>query len=165
MRFAATLFPPVVSLYTMRMHMNDPAWWEQYAPGTGRDLADPGRTAFNRGVKSVLIVELLGNLEHSFRLILNQLDPGTRALKFLDICQSLFRTSNPRLRNVPAGWEPTVQLLRLMRNTIHTSWAYSPESGKNCTVIFNSIKYEFIVGKPLDFVSWDLLGAISDSSS
>ena len=50
-----------------------------------------------------------------------------------------------------------------MRNTIHTAWAYFPDNGKNATVIFKGTRYEFIVGKPLNFVSWDLLGQISES--
>ena len=163
MRLASILFFPVVSLYTMRIHMADPAWWEQYAQGTGSDLANPGRTAFDRGIKGKLIMDLLGNLEHSFRLILNQLDPSNGASNFSTISRSLFRASNPRLSNIPAGWEPTIELLRLMRNTVHNSWAHFPDNEKNATVIFNGIKYEFIVEKPLDFVSWDLLGEISES--
>jgi len=163
MRLASILFFPVVSLYVMRMHMHDPDWWEQYAPGSGVDMANHGRDAFDRGVKGRLIVELLGNLEHSFRLILNQLDPTNTDWKFQKICQSLLRPSHPRLDKIPAEWEPTLQLLRLMRNTVHNSWTHCPENGKNATVIFKGKSYEFIVEKPLDFVSWDLLGDITRS--
>src|SRR5574340_197953 len=164
MRLASILFFPVVSLYVMRKHMHDPAWWEQYAPGAGVDLADQGRTAFNQGVKCRLIVELLGNLEHSFRLILNQLDPTNKAKKVSKIFESLFRPSHPRLNNIPAGWEPTLQLLRLIRNTVHNSWTHCPDNGENATVIFKGNSYEFTVGKPLDFVSWDLLGDLIETS-
>lgn len=163
MRLASMLFVPVVSLYTMRIHMADPAWWEQYAQGDGNDLADYGRTAFDKGIRGKLIMDLVGNSEHSFRLILNQLDPANEASKFATICQSLFRATNPHLSSVPADWEPTIKLLRLMRNTIHTAWAYFPDNGKNATVIFKGNKYEFIVGEPLNFVSWDLLGEISEN--
>ncbi len=163
MRLATILFVPVVSLYTMRVHMHDPVWWEQYAPGAGKDLADAGRTAFDKGVKSKLILDLVGNLEHSFRLILSQLDPANKASNFGSIYRHLFRTSNPLLDSAPSGWEPTFELLRLMRNTVHNSWAHSPDNGKNTHVIFNGKRYEFVVGKPLHFVSWDLLGEIADS--
>jgi hypothetical protein len=163
MRLASMLFVPVVSLYVMRIHMADPAWWEQYSQGAGNDLADPGRTAFGRGIKGNLIIDLVGNSEHSFRLILNQLDPTNEASKFATICEGLFRTTTPHLSKVPDDWEPTIKLLRLMRNTIHTAWAYFPDNGKNATVIFKGTKYDFIVGKPLNFVSWDLLGEISES--
>ena len=163
MRLATILFVPVVSLYSMRVHMSDPAWWEQYAPGDGGILVDQGRTAFDKGVKGKLIMDLVGNLEHSFRLILKQLDPSNKASKFSTISQSLFKTTNPYLSNVPADWSETTKLLRLMRNTIHTAWAYFPDNGGNEAVIFKGNKYQFIVGKPLDFVSWDLLGEVSET--
>jgi hypothetical protein len=163
MRFATILFVPVVSLYTMRVHMHDPMWWEQYAPGAGKGLADAGRTAFDKGIKSKLILDLVGNLEHSFRLILNQLDPANKASKFGSIYRRLFGASNPLLDSAPSEWEPTLELLRLMRNTVHNSWAHFPDNGENTHVIFNGKRYEFVVGKTLDFVSWDLLGEIADS--
>jgi hypothetical protein len=58
--------------------------------------------------------------------------------------------------------KPTFELLRVMRNTVHNSWAHFPDNGKNTHIIFNGKRYEFVVGKPLDFVSWDLLGEIVD---
>jgi hypothetical protein len=163
MRLGSILFVPVISLYTMRVHMCDPAWWEQYAAGSGGMLANPGRTAFDRGIKGKLVLDLVGNLEHSFRLILNQLNPTNKASKFATICDSLFRPTNPFLSNAPADCEPTMKLLRLIRNTVHTSWAYFPDHGKDETVVFKGVTYQFVVQKPLNFISWDLVGEISES--
>lgn len=163
MRLASILFVPVVSLYTMRVHMSDPGWWEQYAQGFGTTLADPGRTAFDKGIRGKLVLDLVGNLEHSFRLILNQFDQANKASKFASICQSLFRTTNPYLSNVPADWEPTTKLLRLIRNTVHTSWSYFPDNGKDETVTFQGTTFQFVTGTPLNFISWDLLGQITES--
>jgi hypothetical protein len=95
----------------MRLDMHDPAWWAQYAGREAKEPANPGRTAFDRGVKSKLIMDLVENLEHSFRLILNQLDPANKASVFANICQSLFRARNPHLSNVPPGSELMVQML------------------------------------------------------
>ena len=163
MRFSTILFVPVVSLYTMRVHMCDPAWWDQYAPGSGDKFADIGRTAFDKGIRGKLVLDLVGNLEHSFRLILNQLDPANKASKFAAICQRLFRATNPHLSSVPADCEPTIELLRLIRNTIHTSWAYFPDNGKDETVVFKGATFHFVMGRPLNFISWDLLEDISES--
>lgn len=163
MRLSTILFVPVVGLYTMRVHMCDPAWWEQYATGVGSSLAAPGRTAFDRGIKGKLIMDLVGNLEHSFRLILGQLDPHNKASKFRSICHSLFRSKNPYLSSISAEWEPTMNLLRLIRNTVHNSWAHFPENGRAETIVFRGITYQFVVGKPLTFISWDLLGNICES--
>lgn len=163
MRLGTILFVPVVSLYTMRVHMCDPAWWEQHATGAGSGLAAPGRTAFDRGIKGKLILDLVRNLEHSFRLILGQLDPHNGASKFWSICQSLFRSEKPYLSSIPTDWEPTMKLLRLIRNTVHNAWAHFPENGKDETVVFRDITFQFVVGQPLTFISWDLLGNISES--
>jgi hypothetical protein len=85
----------------MRIHMADPAWWEQYTRGTGNDLAVPGRTAFDRGIKGKLIMDLVGNSEHSFRLFLYKLDPANEASKFATICKHLFRATTPHLSRIP----------------------------------------------------------------
>jgi hypothetical protein len=162
MRLSSTLFVPVVSLYTMRVHMADPGWWEEYAPGAGAILADSGRTAFDRGIKGKLILDIVANVEHSFRLLLNELDPGNRATKFSAICQSLLRTASPHLNYVPPDWEPPFKLLRLTRNTIHSAWCHFPDNGKDETVIYKGIAFGFLVGRPLEFISWDFLANICE---
>jgi hypothetical protein len=165
MRLASILFVPVVSLYTMRVHMSATECWEQYSQGFGATLADPGRTAFDKGIKGKLVLDLVGNLEHSFRLILNQFDQANKASKFASICQSLFRTTSPYLSNIPPDWEPTTKLLRLIRNTVHTSWSYFPDNEKDATVTFQGTTFQFATGTPLKFISWDLLGQITESVS
>lgn len=163
MRLSSMLFVPVVSLYTMRVHMANPMWWEEYASGCGELLADYGRTNFDKGIRGKLILDLVGNLEHSFGLILRQLDAGNKASQFWSICESLFRKQNPHLSSVPKDWEPTMKALRLIRNTVHTSWAYFPDNGKNETVVFQGRTLQFVVGRILDFISWELLAEISQS--
>jgi hypothetical protein len=37
-----------------------------------------------------------------------------------------------------------------------------PESGQNREIPFKGVTYSFIVGKKLDFISWDLLTAITE---
>lgn len=157
MRLSSILFVPVVSLYTMRVHMADPMWWEQYGKGSGNLLAEYGRTSFDKGIRGKLILDLAANLEHSFGLILRQFDAGNKASKFWHVCESLFRTSEPYLSSIPFEWESTFKLLRLIRNTVHTSWTYWPDNGKSETVVFKDRTFEFVIGKPLDFISWDLL--------
>lgn len=151
------LFVPVVSLYTTRVHMADPMWWEQYGQGSGNLLAEYGRTSFDKGIRGKLILDLVANLEHSFGLILRQFDAGNKASKFGPICESLFRLKNPYLSSIPAEWETTFKLLRLIRNTVHTSWAYWPDNGKAETVVFQGRTFLFVIGRTLDFISWDLL--------
>lgn len=161
-RFTTMLFLPVLGLYIMRVHLSHPAWWEQYASGCGDVLLQSGRDEFDRTIKAKLIIDLAGNLEHSFRLILRQLDPGNKANDFCALYSSLLRANNHYLRVLPTDWQPPLELLRLVRNTVHNAWMYSPESGKNTSITYRGKTFELVVGKQLDFISWDLLCDIAE---
>lgn len=156
-RLSTIFLMPVLGLYIMRVHLSYPEWWEGYANGAPPTLFEDGRTELDRHLKGKLLIDLAGNLEHSFRCILKQLDPQTRAADFSAIYASLLRQNNPYLQSPPPDSLATLDLLRLIRNTIHNSWAHYPESGENREVPFKGATYSFIVGKKLDFVSWDLL--------
>ena len=161
-RFATMLFLPVLGLYIMRAHLSEPAWWEHYATGCGDLLLQPGRDEFDRTVKGKLIIDLVGNLEHSFRVILRRLDPASKASDFSALCNSLLRANDPYLKAIPVDWQAPVDLLRRVRNTVHNAWMYFPKNGKNASVVYKGKTFELIVGKPIDFISWDLLCDIAD---
>lgn len=161
-RFTTQLFLPVLGLYIMRVHLSYPAWWEQYATGCGNVLLQPGRDEFDRTIKGKLIIDLVGNLEHSFRLILRQLDPANNASDFSALYNSLLRANNPYLRSIPADWQPPLELLRRIRNTVHNAWMYSPENGKNASITYKGETFALVVGKQLDFISWDLICNIAE---
>ena len=79
-RLSTIFFMPFLGLYIMRVHLSYPEWWEEYANGAPLKLCEDGRTEFDRQLKGKLLIDLAGNLEHSFRLILKQLDPQTYEL-------------------------------------------------------------------------------------
>ncbi len=160
-RFPTSLFVPVLGLCLLRTTLNNVSWWEQYAPGSGGAIFDRGREAFDQHLKGKLILDLVANVEHPFRIILRQLDPLNSASNFQSVYRSLLRQSRPYMTTVPSGWEDTLELLRLMRNTVHNSWIHYPETGVAATVVFKGKTYNFIVGKKLDFVSWDLMVELS----
>jgi hypothetical protein len=135
-RFSTGLFLPTVGLCIMRLHLSEAAWWEQYARGSGQALLEPGRTAFDQTVKAKLILDLVGNLEHSFRLILRHLDPSNNASNFASIYNSLLRTTKPYLDGIPSEWKPQLELLRRVRNSIHNAWMYSPEDLKDFSTVY-----------------------------
>ena len=110
----------VLGLYIMRVHLSYPEWWERYANGAPPKLCENGRTEFDRQLKGKLLIDLAGNLEHSFRLILKQLDPQTQAADFSAIYARLLRENNPYLQSPPPDSLATLDLLRLIRNTIQT---------------------------------------------
>lgn len=161
-RLSTIFFMSVLGLYIMRVHLSYPEWWEGYANGAPPKLCEDGRSEFDRHLKGKLLIDMAGNLEHSFRRILKQLDPQTRAADLSAIYASLLRQNNPYLQSPPPDSLPTLELLRLIRNTIHNSWVHYPESGQNREVSFKGVTYSFTVGKKLDFISWDLLTVLAE---
>lgn len=49
------------------------------------------------------------------------------------------------------------KLLRLTRNTVHNNGTYHPERGQNDRVRWRNTDYAFVVGQPIDHVTWDFV--------
>jgi hypothetical protein len=150
------------TLYIMRIHLSEAAWWEQYAHGSGDILLERARPEFDRMIKGKLIIDLVGNLEHSFRIMLRQLDPTNKASDFSALYNSLFRSNIPYLRAVPSDWQSPLEILRRVRNTVHNAWMFSPENSKDISITYRGTTYNFIVNRQLNFISWDLLCDIAE---
>jgi hypothetical protein len=58
--------------------------------------------------------------------------------------------------------ENLLDLLRLIRNTIHNNGVYFHRSGNNESVDYKGNIYNFNIGKPVDFVTWDFLFEVTD---
>ena len=56
-----------------------------------------------------------------------------------------------------------LDLLRLVRNTIHNNGVYFAPDGQDAVVTYKGITYHFYHGKAVDFASWDLLLEIADA--
>jgi len=53
------------------------------------------------------------------------------------------------------SFEDFLRLMRLTRNTIHTNGVFYPENATNAVVDWKGTTYNFVVGVPITFVSWD----------
>lgn len=160
-RFPTIFFVPVLGLYLRRSYMDDAAWWERYAPGAGPDLLKNGRQHFDRHLKGKLILDLVGGVEHPFRVILNSLDPVNKNVAFSSLYRALFRQEAPYLEKVPEGWSETLDLLRHIRNSVHNSWVYFPESRRDTSISFKGKTYTFRFGHQIDFPTWEFLNELS----
>lgn len=163
-RIPPMLFSPTLGLCLRRTVLEDPNWWETYAPGAGPILFKSGRDEFDRHLKGKLLLDLAHNIELPFRVILMALDHASQVSDFSAVYNSLLRENKPYLRNVPSDWRGTLDLIRLSRNTVHNSWFHYPKNQKNQMVIFKGTSYAFIVGKQLDFISWNLLHDLSEDA-
>lgn len=164
-RFKEHCFVSVVGLCIMRVHLSRLDWWENYAPGSGKIIIEGGRSTFDKMVKGKFVLDMVGNLEHSIKLILRELDPTSKAHKFSHLYRSLFRNSNPYLDVVPNDWEAPFELLRRMRNSIHTAWLYEPEQGGDYHITYKGKDISLICGKPIECFSWDLLNILGNDLS
>jgi hypothetical protein len=102
-------------------------------------------------------------VESSFRLFLRALDPvacqgSTSSFRNIYMCllKSKLSTYSPESIKF-------LDLFRHLRNTIHNNGVFFDGRGRNIVVIWRKVKYEFIHGAPLKFVTWDFLMEISDT--
>jgi len=110
----------------------------------------------NAFIKLGFLIGLFSEIESTFRILLRQLDPsacngGKASFPFI------FDALKKQLGSFPADSDDLIKLLRLSRNTVHNNGVYFPESGKDDQVVYKSGTYNFVQGKPIDFVNWDWL--------
>jgi len=102
-------------------------------------------------------------VESSLRLFLRALDSSAcngGMAEFKSIYECLF---NSQLAANPAGGTALLDLMRLVRNTIHNNGVYFSPHGVDATLTWNGNTYEFRQGKPVDFLTWGILFELSDA--
>lgn len=106
---------------------------------------------------------LFSTTESSLRLFLRALDPtacdGGMA-PFKSVYDCLFRS---KLSACPHEGIELLDLLRLIRNTIHNNGVYFHRSGRDATVTWRGTLYEFKQAVPVDFVTWEFLLEVSNA--
>jgi hypothetical protein len=109
---------------------------------------------FDMFIKLGFLQFLFASIESSLRLIVKAIDPmacsgGTAEFK------SIYSFLLTRLKL--QKYEPLLDLLRCIRNTIHNNGVYFHRSGNNETVVYNGVNYAFEIGKAVNFVNWQFL--------
>ncbi len=102
-------------------------------------------------------------IESSLRLFLRALDPAAcngGMAEFKSIYECLFKS---KLSAIPADGVPLLDLLRLVRNTIHNNGVYFHPSGNDASVTWNGETFEFKQSAPVDFITWEFLIRASDA--
>jgi hypothetical protein len=145
----------------IEMKLHDRKWWEFVA---GKDIPDKDidhfRSEFDTFIRVGFIQLLFASIESSFRLVLMALDPKEYERKrrsFKLVYEDLLERTRLQC------WKSLLELLSLVRNTLHNNGVYFPLHGGDCPAVWKRKTYMFRVGKPVDFVSWKfLLGLLSD---
>jgi hypothetical protein len=153
-----------LSFVFLSKYLLDKRWWDALAltpiPDNDKQIY---LNEFANFIKVGFVHALFSSIESSFRLFLRALDPtacnGGMA-EFKSIYDCLFRS---KLTTEPADGVQLLDLLRLVRNTIHNNGVYFNRHGRNITVIWQGQTYEFKHGVPVDFVTWEFLLRVADS--
>ena len=99
-------------------------------------------------------IMMLG-LDSSFRLYVRTLDSSAcngGTSEFQGVFQWLFK----RLSVDPA-WTGHVEIIRMIRNTVHNNGVYYHKDGKDREMQYANKTYKFQLGKHIGFVTWELL--------
>jgi hypothetical protein len=139
----------------------DNAWWDNVYKPPFRPFDAYARSVNinrlnNAFIKSAFLIELFSEIESTFRILLRRIDPGVCNGATTSFC-SVYRALKKRIGSFPADSDELTDLLRLSRNTLHNNGVYFDERGHNRQVSYNSGTYNFVHGKPIDFVNWHWL--------
>lgn len=146
-------------------HLLDLNWWKAIA--REEIPVSDARIYANEfmGFSKIGFVQFLfSTTESSLRLFLRALDPtacdgGMGSFKSVYDC--LFRS---HLSARPPEGIELLDLLRLVRNTIHNNGVYFHRNGQDATVTWRGTSYELKQSAPVDFVTWRFLLEVSDAA-
>lgn len=139
-----------------------PEWWQR-TYGFVPSMSDLSIyvVEFSQYSKTGLLQLSFGSLESTVRIFLRSIAPLAchgATTEFKAVYECLFRTHL-------AGFAkaiPLLDLLRMLRNTVHNNGVYFHKSGKDAVCEYKGVSYKFPIGRPVEFATWllvaDLLG-------
>lgn len=145
-------------------HLLHKQWWEAIArkpiPDTDKQIY---ANAFENFTKVAFVQGIFLAIESSLRLFLRALDSAAcngGMAEFKSIYECLFKS---KLSAIPTDGIPLLDLLRLVRNTIHNNGVYFHPNGNDASITWSGETFEFKQGAPVDFVTWKFLIRVSDA--
>jgi hypothetical protein len=145
-------------------HLLNGQWWEVVASNHIQD-ADKQIYAneFANFTKIAFVQGMFLAIESSLRLFLRSIDTSAcngGTAEFKSIYECLF---NSKLTEAPSNGIELLDLLRLVRNTIHNNGVYFHPSGNDVSVTWDGDTFEFKQGTPVDFVTWEFMMRICEA--
>lgn len=155
-----------LSLAFAGQHLLDSSWWR-----TNTTSGIPNRKDLQALVTGYIDIAKIGYMqlvfsaiESGFRIFLKALDSsacnaGTGEFKSIYDCLLKSKLKTPIKNSIEL-----MDLLRLVRNTIHNNGVYFHKSGQNQSITYKGKTYNFVQGNAVDFVTWDfLINIVADS--
>jgi len=144
-----------LSFTFMHFHLIHLDWWKQIAKSEiPANDAQIYANEYSMFTKIGFIQFTFSSIESTFRTYVKSLDStacNDGTAEFKSIYSWLLKRVN--LQN----HENLLDLLRLIRNTIHNNGVYFHKCGISETVTYNDKVYNFNIGQPVDFVTWDFI--------
>lgn len=157
-KYANTLSSAHLGLIFQHEQMSHRQWWRPPHFTAMKPLTDDDITneivEFDRFLRVGCIQMQVSAIESSFRLYVRALDPTACKnghSEFEPLYRWLFRHLGPQ------QYEPLMQLLLSVRNTIHNDGVYFHRLGQNKTLVYKGTTYSFEVGKGINFATWPFL--------
>ena len=143
------------------LDLTDDNWWQSKATQKiPSELIQHSIREFDIFLKISFFYVFFSAIESSFRAIVQALDPSA-CKGGKDNFMNLYMWLLARLHL--QKWKYLLDLLRCIRNTIHTNSIYSPTaSDKNETIEYKGISYSFVVSHKIGFTWHQILEFVSD---
>lgn len=139
-----------------------PAWWRAFAKHASRADIETTVDGFSDFSKIAFVHQIFSCTESAFRVFLRAIDStacNNGTAQFKSIYECLLRS---KLSAYPPESIELLDLLRLIRNTVHNNGVYFHRTRVSEAVVWQGKKYEFRHGLPVDFTKWDFCLEISD---
>lgn len=145
-------------------HLLQNQWWQAVArtpiPGPDKQIY---ANEFANFIKIAYVQGIFLAIESSLRIFLRAIDPAAcngGMAEFKSIYECLFKS---KLSAIPTDGIELLDLLRLVRNTIHNNGVYFHPSGNDASITWSAETFEFKQGAPVDFVTWEFLIRVSEA--
>jgi len=147
----------LLSVVFIENNLRNNFWWKERFPNLTPHDIENNIHNFVKSTKHSFGMLLFILVENKFRIFLRAIDPvacsgGTEAFESIYTCLLRSKLSNPPTEEVEL-----LELIRLVRNTIHNDGIYLHKKGIDDLVTYKGVDYAFYNGKPIDFVTWEFL--------
>lgn len=149
-----------LALTFVSKHLLHPIWWATVAREEipQRDMKRYVEE-FLSFVKIGFIQFLVLSVESTCRILMREIEPGFGEGGFQKIYRELLKN---RLSITPSDGVELLDLLQLVRNTVHNNGVYFAFNQKDVQLTYKGMTYDFCHGSPVDFANWDLLFDLVD---
>jgi hypothetical protein len=132
-------------------------WWHEHAQdGTSPAQKQKVAFEFQGWIKVGFVTFINAAIESSFRNLLRALDPAVANGATAE-WKSIYTALLKRVSVPSHEPEDLLDLLRMIRNTIHNNGVYLSPKGTDLTVTYQGSRFQFTHGHAVQFASWQLL--------